>query len=81
MELKMELVTETQGSLRHTAGVPGRGQGQEAGKGQEKAVGIQCGWHWGAMSPPQPQPNRDGAGWSPDFYRETISVNLQFPGL
>ena len=34
MELKMELVTETQAWLRHTEGVPGRGQGQEASEGR-----------------------------------------------
>lgn len=41
MELKMELVTETQAWLRHTGGVPGRGEGQEASKsGQGR--GCRC---------------------------------------
>lgn len=38
----MELVTETQASLRHTEGDPARGQGQEASEGQaEKKQGGQ----------------------------------------
>lgn len=58
MELKMELVTEMQASLRHTEGVPGRGQGQEASEGKAgkrlweySAGGLGL---WGAMPHPSP---------------------------
>lgn len=54
MELKMELVTETQASLRHTVGVPGRGQGQEASEGQGEGCGNIVWVAWGAMPLPQP---------------------------
>lgn len=55
MELKMELVTEMQASLRHTGGVPGRGQGQKASDGQgEEGRGNTAQVAWGAMPLPQP---------------------------
>lgn len=68
MELKMELVTEMQASLRHTEGVPGRGQGQEASEGQ---VGRRLWEHsagglgpWGA----RPHPGPDQTDLEPDSH-------------
>lgn len=54
MELKMELVTETQASLRHTGGVPGRGQREEASEGQGEGCGNIVQVAWGAMCHPSP---------------------------
>lgn len=54
MEFRMELVTETQASVRHTGGVP-EGQGQEAN--ERRAVKVPRGP--GANAPPGP----DLVGW------------------
>lgn len=72
MELRMELVTETQASLRHTAGVPGRGQGQEA----KLRAGRRL-YRWPGVPHPAPALTKQTWSWMViDFYRELTSIYL-----